>query len=110
MNIELTKDSQKLLTLLYKDYLQKREKHIPKSDANYFGSSEHIHKNLLPDELLEDVAETCRELSRANMIACSWADNHAQNVKISDAGIIYMENRFKNGLYDVVEFLTKFIP
>ena len=110
MEINLTKDSEKLLCVMYKDYLEKRKSGMSKSRANYFGTSHVIHEELLPKWSFEDVDDTCRELSRAGLINCSWADNIAIWISISDLAISYMENRFKNGLLGVVDFLTKFIP
>lgn len=108
--MKLTKDSDKLICLLYKTYLEKRKSGLSKSAANSFGSSHDIHENLCPDWIFEDVDDTCRELSRANLLDCLWADNIAYHVSISDSGIIYMENRFVNGLLEVTDFISKFIP
>ena len=110
MDIVLTKDSDKLICVMYKSYLEKRKSGISKSEANQFKSSHAIHEDLLPKWLFDDVDDTCRELSRAGLIECSWYDNNAYNVRISDLGISYMENRFKNGLSEVIDFITKFIP
>ncbi len=110
MDITLTKDSDKLLCVMYKSYLEKRKSGHSKSESNFFGSSHVIHENLLPGWSFNDVDDTCRELSRAGLICCSWGDNIALFIKISDSGIIYMENRFKNGLSELVEFITKFLP
>lgn len=110
MDIILTKDSETLICHIYKAYLEKRKSGIPKSDANYFESSEVIHRELLPEWLFEDVDDTCRELSRAKLICCKWGDDISIDIKISDLGISYMENRFKNGLAGVIDFITKFIP
>lgn len=110
MDIYLTKDSDKLICAIYKKYLEKRKKGISKSDAKYFGSSHHIHEELLSDWTFKDVDDTCRELARAELIQCVWADNIAYEVFLSDIGIIYMESRFKNGLSEVIDFISKFIP
>lgn len=110
MDIVLTKDSDKLICVMYKSYLEKRKSGIAKSRAKHLGSSHVIHEELLPKWSFEDVDDTCRELSRAGLIDCSWADNIAYEVRISDLGITYMENRFKNGLSEVVDFITKLIP
>lgn len=107
--MNLTKDSQKLICILYKSYLEKRKSGYSKSNANNFGSSHDIHKNLCSNWLFDDVDDTCRELSNIGLLNCMWADNIAYIVRISDQGIIYMENRFKNGLVGVIDFLTKFI-
>lgn len=106
--MQLTKDAKRLICLLYNDYLQKLKHGSSKSDAKFFGSSHNIHQTLCPNLLFEDVDDTCRELSRAGFINCLWADNIAYSVHLSDDGIIYMENRFKKGLLDVTDFITKF--
>lgn len=108
--MELTKDSEKLICLLYKDYLEKRKSGQSKSEANDFGSSHDIHENLCSDWLFDDVDDTCRELSRSGLLRCLWADDIAYIVRLSDSGITYMENRFKNDIKDVLEFLSNFIP
>lgn len=108
--MELTKDAEKLICLLYKSYLQKRKSGISKSQATCFGSSHDIHEQLCPELIFEDVDDTCRELSRADLLNCLWADNIAYHVILSDSAIIYMENRFKNGLVEVLEFVDKIKP
>lgn len=108
--MELSKDAQKLIHLMYKNYLEKRHSGLSKSDAAAFGSSQDIHDILLPDWLVEDIDETCRELDSADMLICFYADECAYHVSLSDSCIVYMENRFKNGLKDVLSFLAQFIP
>lgn len=109
MDITLTKDSEKLLCIIYKDYLEKRKSGIAKSVANNYNSSEDIHK-LLPDWNIADVNSTCYELKRSGMINHKNYDNVPSSISISDIGIMYMENRFKDGLLGVIDFLSKFIP
>ena len=108
--MELTKDAEKLICLLYKSYLQKRKSGMSKSQATCFGSSHDIHEQLCPELIFEDVDDTCRELSRAYLLNCLWADNIAYHVILSDNAIVYMENRFKNGLSEVLEFVDKIKP
>lgn len=110
MDFILTKDSEKLLCVIYKNYLEKRKSGISKSDANYYESSHVIHEKLLPKWSFSDVDDTCRELSRSGMINCSWGNNIAIGIKISDQAIYYMENRFKNGLSEIVDFIAKLLP
>lgn len=107
---QITKDSEKLITVMYKQYLENRKSGMAKSRAACLGSSHTIHESLLPKWSFKDVDDTCRELNRAGLVSCIWADNIAFRVSISDSGIIYMENRFKNGLAEVIDFIAKFIP
>lgn len=108
MDIKLTKDSDRLICEIYKKYLEKIAENISKSEAKKLGSSKEIHSEIMPEWFFSDVDEICRELGRAGLLNCFYADNIVYSASISDVGIIYMENRFKNGIKDVVNFLSNF--
>ena len=110
MEITLSKDADHLLCLVYKMYLEKRDLGMTKADAKFFGSSHTIHEQVVPEWRFEDVDDTCRELSVAKMLNVNWADDIAYIVRLSNNGIIYMENRFKNGISEVIDFIAKFKP
>lgn len=107
MDIELTKDAEYLLCLMYKAYIEKRKNKVIKEDAKYTGSALNIHNKLIPEWVEEDVAETCRELDRAGFLKCLYADNTVCDSALTDKAIIYMENRFINGLTSVLEYMGK---
>lgn len=108
--INLTKDAEKLICVVYKSYLEKRKNGITKANAKNLGNSHLIHEQFFPKWLFKDVDDTCRELSRAGLLDCKWANNTGYLVRISDKGILYLENRFKNGLKEVIEFLAGILP
>ena len=105
--IRLTKDSDALISVLYKEYLRKRKNGVPKGEAKYLGGAKHIQSTFVPRWLLADVEETLWELERAGLLLCQSADNTVILTALSDDGIIYMENRFKNGLTDVLDYVEK---
>lgn len=105
--IQLTKDADALICVLYKEYLEKRKSGVPKRSAGFFGSSKTIHANLMQKWPFEDVDDTIRELSRADLLNCLFADNIAYEVSISEIGVIYMENRFKDGLASLFSYIEK---
>jgi len=107
MNVELTKDAEYMLCALYKDYKEKRKNREDKASAKYVGSAERIHKDLMSEWSFEDVDETCRELSRAGYLNCQFADNVTWQSNLTDEAIIYMENRFVNGLTGVLDYMAK---
>ncbi|KIP21099.1 hypothetical protein JV16_01593 [Anoxybacillus ayderensis] len=107
VDIQLTKDADALICLLYKQYCAKLKDGVPKSQAKMFGSSEDIHQTIAPKWSFENVDETCRELHRAGLIECRYGDDIVWFVQLSDLGVIYMENRFKEGLKSVLEYLNK---
>lgn len=105
--INLTKDADKMICCIYKSFLQKRKEGIPRAAARrfkkeYFANDNYFSSCVNP----ADVQDTLLELKRADFIKQSVTGN----VDLTDAGIIYMENRFKNGLTDVVDFISKLIP
>ena len=110
MGTQLSKDADKLLCILYKKYLDKRKENVPKNDAKLCGGSNLIRDTLVPNWSLSDVDNTCWELSRAGMLKVNGSNHSIYLVWLSDSGIVYMENRFKNGVKEVTEFLTSFIP
>lgn len=107
---QLTKDADKLLCILYKDYLSKEKMGLSKSNSSYFGDSDEITAKYLPEWHPEDTAEICWELHKAGYTLCSPGDDIANNVTLTREAIVYMENRFKNGLNEITDFIAKFIP
>lgn len=107
MDIRLTKEADALICLLYKNYLQKRNDGVSKKLAKFFGSSVDIQKELIEKWTPDDTDETCWELHRSGLLSCMSADNIAYEVQLTDNGIIYMENRFKDGVNSVLDYLKK---
>lgn len=105
--VKLTKDSDALICALYKEYLQKRENGTTKGQAKWFGGANHIRETIVPKWLLGDVEETLWELHRAGLLVCQSADNTVYLAALADDGIVYMENRFKDGLSDVLGYIEK---
>lgn len=105
--MNLTKDAEFLICSLYKDYLDKRKSGMSKADAKFTGSSQKMNRDIMPEWSFEDVDETCRELSRAGLLHCGFADDVTYISNLTDDAIIYMENRFQNKASDVIETIAK---
>lgn len=111
--IRLTKDADALICVLYKEYLEQRKAGKSKNSAKYFGGSQQIHTKLMTKWSFEDVDDTCRELSRAGLLGCLFADDVTAEAMLTDLAIYYMENRFKDGLASILhhlESLRSLIP
>ena len=106
-DVTLSKDADALICAIYKVYLQRRKDGASKADARLLGGSDSIQEKIIPKWSFSDVDETCRELGRAGMLDCFYADDVVYIANLSDAGIIYMEQRFKNGLTDVLNYPEK---
>ena len=85
---DLTKEQKHLLVSMYKEVLN-RQPALSMEDANKFDDS---------DQLIELFS-----------LNASSGDDLANDISLSDKTIVCMENRFKNGLKDVLSFLSNFI-
>lgn len=103
---ELTKDADKLICCIYKEYLEKRKSGIPKKQAKEFDGSFYRNIKALSSWNSSDISDTLRELHDKKFIF----EDIIGNISINDSAIIYMENRFKNGLNEITDFISKFIP
>ena len=105
--IEITKESDALICVLYKEYLQRRKNGVPKSKAILFGDSSSVKTQLFPKWNTTDIDEACHELDDAGLLSCFFADGETGEISISNAGIIYMENRFSNNVSSIFSYLEK---
>lgn len=103
-NVILSKDADKSLCLIYKEYLSRRKNNISKSSASLFDS--FTFKTLFPDVNQDDFISDLSELNKNKFIKLFVDGSFSLEVN----AIIYMENRFKNGLTEVADFISKFIP
>lgn len=104
--MELTKDSDKLACIVYKTYLEKRKDGQSKANAKHFNFDFAAVTPQLSKWNPSDIEETLNELKRANLIK-KYIDG---GFALQDSFIVYMENRFKNGLSEVLDFINKLIP
>lgn len=109
-NVKLTKDNDFLICTLYKDFLNKRKNGISKSDARCFGSSDEIQENLISTWSKEDVAEACWELHSKNILQCYSGDDIANDIYLTDDGILYMETRFSDKIDKIIDCISKLKP
>lgn len=106
---DLTNEQKHLLVSMYEEVLN-RQPALSMEKANYFLDSNEIRDMFLPDLSSDYVSDLCWRLKSKDYIYCEPGDDLANNIRISDQTIIYMENRFKNGIKDVIDFLSRFIP
>lgn len=99
----MTKDADKMLCCLYKEYLERVKVGSSKRDARKF-TSEYFSENLpFADWHPDDVSMVRSELSRNKYLKA----NIIGGVEFTEDGISYMENRFKNNLKELTDFISK---
>ena len=99
----MTKDADKLLCCIYKIYLERRKSGMSKSDSKEFQDDFYKSDNHLSSWSDDDISDTLEELKNNNHVSL-FIDG---SFTLENDAIIYMENRFKNGLTEVLEILSK---
>jgi hypothetical protein len=108
MEIKLTKDADNLIRLMYKAYLERRKNGIDKSQARYFGDADTIHKDICPNQNVNDVIENSLELIAAELLESTrYISSVIGETSLSDVGIVFMESHFPRGLEQLLEFGKK---
>lgn len=100
--MQLTKDTDKMFCLIYEEYLNRRKAGDSKSSAIRFYHPEALQSEFLQGIHEDDIRSAIHELHRNGLIKKYTDDSFV----LSDNGIIYMENRFKNGLKEVLEYIS----
>lgn len=110
-NIQLSKDADYLICLIYKHYLELRDNGISKSDAKSIGDSHDVHSNIIPKWTFSDVEDTCLELINNELLTShAFVDDECGDMQLSDIGIVYMERRFPDKLDKLIDYISKLIP
>lgn len=104
---DLTNEQKRLLISMYKEVLN-RQPALSMENANYFPDSNAVKELFLPELSSDYVSDLCWKLESKGYLCCYPGDDLANYISLTDETIIYMENRFKNGLKDVVAFLSNF--
>ena len=103
--MQFTKDTSKVLTVIYKMYLERRKNGQSKSSAKNFDLEFYKSIPCLSSWSEDDITDSLSELRKANFIK----EYISGDFVLQDALIIHMENRFKNGLSEVSKYLADLI-
>lgn len=105
---DLTNEQKHLLISMYKEVLS-RQPALSTEQANHFDNSDQLIELFSLDMSSDYVSELCWKLYSKEYIICYRGDDLANEISLSDKTIVYMENKFKHGLKDVLLFLSNFI-
>lgn len=112
MDIELSKINDAFICILYKSYLDKKESGASLAKARRIGSISNL-RELLPNWQDEDIEVCCGDLKKDGLLSVTYADDTVWDSSFTEKGIIYMENRFKDKVKNVIEYvktIASFIP
>lgn len=102
---DLTNEQKYLLVSMYKEVLS-RQPALSMEKANYFKDSDEVNDMFLPDLSSDYVSTLCWKLKSKGYISCTRGDDLANNIRLEDSTIIYMEHNFSNGLKSILSFLA----
>ena len=108
-NLGISKESYKFALLMYKYYLEQREKGASASDASSLGDYTFIKASIAPEMSDDDINYHCRVLMNAGLLNGSFADDCFNEGEILNPLIFHMETRFKRNLRDLLNFITNII-
>lgn len=103
--MEFTKDTSKVLTAIYKTYLERRKDGYSKSSAKQFDLEFYKDISCLSSWSEDDILDSLSELSKAKFIK----EYISGDFEVQDSLIIQMENRFKNGISEVTKYLADLV-
>lgn len=104
---ELTNEAKYLLSMMYKEYLQKRKSGANRSTSLKFGNLEKLHENVMPEWNIEDVKSVCWELMRHDMISGKNASSTISRISLNTEAIAMLETTFKDKVDTVLDYAIK---
>ncbi|MCI9523557.1 MAG: hypothetical protein HFF01_00710 [Erysipelotrichaceae bacterium] len=106
MSIQLTKKADALIGIIYKRYLERTKNGESESTSRDFESDFYNKTSDLYIWSEDDYDVRFVELANNELIKVYIGGEF----RITDKGLIYMENHFKNGIKDVIDLISKLIP
>lgn len=104
--MRISNDCDALLCVLYREYLVRRSHGVSIEQASYFRDDVSIHENFMPLWSPDDVSAICWRLANHGLLFASPGDDQANNVSITEDGLIYMENRFNGRIENLLSRLS----
>ena len=101
--MNLAKNSKKVICVVYKMFLDSRKKGISIDSSKLFELDFYKEDKNLSNWAEGDITSCLEELEDNDYIT-TYGD---MSFELHDNAIVEMENRFKNGVIDVVDFIAK---
>lgn len=106
MDTKLTRDADFAICQLYAEYLRRWKNGASKCDAAEFNSDVLAESGVFPTWSESDIDDALDELKDANFLKMDIIGNF----ELTKNAIVYMENRFKGKVMDVIDIISKLKP
>jgi len=107
VEIRITRDADAFICVLYREYLKSRKAGKTIDESVSFGDDDRIQSTLFPKWDVDDVTRICWYLAGKDLLVARPGDNKANCVSLSEDGIVYTENRFPEGIAQVLSAIAK---
>lgn len=105
MDVELTRDGDYFLCVIYKEYKSRKEKGMQEKNARDFARFEqweHLFSEMPPETMQAAQAECCKTFHMKSYLRNSFI--------LSDEAIRYMEQRFPRGVSQILDYVSNLAP
>lgn len=101
----IANDASAFVAVLFREYCARRKAGKSIEESAHMGDDVVIQRDLVPKMLIEDVTHICWYLEEKGILYAEPGDDMANQVAITDDGIVYMENRFPQGVKDALDLI-----
>ena len=105
--VELSKQCDALLCILYREYLNRRKHGVSMDEATAFSDGVSIRDGFLPSWPLADVVHACKALCDHGLLTLDAPDENVIDIDLTDSAVAYMEGRFRHRLDLVLDYLEQ---
>lgn len=101
--MQLTNDTDRMLCLIYDEFLNRRKIGMSKKDAKIFSHPDALQEEFLQGIHEDDIVDALTELANNGLVKLYYDCGFLLN----DSAIIYMENRFSDKMDSFLETIGK---
>ncbi|MCL1987288.1 MAG: hypothetical protein FWG64_04880 [Firmicutes bacterium] len=105
--MKLTNNANAIISIFYREYLNKVADGVPMSTAINMGGLQAIHERFFIHTSVENIVFGLKELESQKLIEVKAGQKILHNSKLSTLGIIYLEEKFPSGIDDLNQYLTE---
>lgn len=104
---ELTNETKFVLQTLYKEYLDRSNNGISKIQAKEFKYAQFVYDELFSEMLYDDFYNSIMELDTQGFLDCTYGNDTATQIFLTNKSIIEMENNFSKDFNKILDSIIK---
>lgn len=105
MDVMLSKSADQALCVVYKQYLNRLKNGASQAESADFGDFDAMHAQYFPSWSSDDIHQAVIEFTNTFGIKRYVPGGF----NLNSQAIIFMQNRFRRGLSELIDFIAKFV-